>query len=833
MKTILHHLFTAGTMVCAIVGMNAGNTIDIRGTEYSVDTIFHAKIGPGTTQTHLQLENAAGSLLQVHYLTVDKSTPGVSMRVVCATDKVAGTETVRKMATRKSGNGVLYFAGTNGDFFSTQGTATNGTSIVGSPTTSCFVDREIYKTSNSNYQFSIDTAGVARVGRHNYYTGTATIGDKVTLFKGVNVSVPNNGVTIFTPRYWGSSNQEEYTGTDYECTAKLVAGDNFYAGTKFRLEVTSTPDTICDLVIPSDGFVIHGRGTSTTGCNTGARNFVKGLKVGDIVEFDNVVLYNPIAGGTLNERIVPTQVVSGNPKIVGEGQTLDTESERTDASALHPRTGIGYSQSGDSIIMMVIDGRYAYSAGVRTSQLADVMRYAGAYEAVNLDGGGSSTLYTAALGVRNHPSDGNERADGNAIFATVEAPEDNEITEIQFKDWRMIFPKYGIYTPTIFGYNKYGVLVDTDVKGYTLTCPEELGTITEGGSTFLGDGNGTHALTATYNGLTAAIPVTIDASNPPELTHTKVLLDNYREWNVEIRSLVLGEYMSVDPKALSWTSSEESVASVDANSGLVKGLKDGNTIVTGTVDDFTGAVDITVECPTDRVMAIDKNLDASSWTFAKGGVKNATLSNSDKGVAFDFTVSSTRSTYVKMSKDSLRIWSLPDAIRVRFIQSDSIVSKITIGSQPNNDRLLNREITPELKVGVENIVDLPVSEIADINNIGIYPITLSSIRFDLGPTMVTTGTTYKIEVTGIEAVYNNAPVGIEDVESDNIEKAELTIADGTISATSVAESIEIYNLAGQLISVAKDTQHIASPSAGSYIVKVTIDGKTSASKVIL
>ena len=134
---------------------------------------------------------------------------------------------------------------------------------------------------------------------------------------------------------------------------------------------------------------------------------------------------------------------------------------------------------------------------------------------------------------------------------------------------------------------------------------------------------------------------------------------------------------------------------------------------------------------------------------------------------------------------------------------------------------------------VENIVDLPVSEIADINNIGIYPITLSSIRFDLGPTMVTTGTTYKIEVTGIEAVYNNAPVGIEDVESDNIEKAELTIADGTISATSVAESIEIYNLAGQLISVAKDTQHIASPSAGSYIVKVTIDGKTSASKVIL
>lgn len=63
--------------------------IDLRGVDYTVDTLFHAKIGPGTTQTQLRLEGP--NPLNVFYLTVDVSTPGVSIRTVSGTDKVAGT----------------------------------------------------------------------------------------------------------------------------------------------------------------------------------------------------------------------------------------------------------------------------------------------------------------------------------------------------------------------------------------------------------------------------------------------------------------------------------------------------------------------------------------------------------------------------------------------------------------------------------------------------------------------------------------------------------------------------------------------------------------------
>ncbi|MDE6395670.1 MAG: phosphodiester glycosidase family protein, partial [Muribaculaceae bacterium] len=548
MKRNLLLLLAAGCIFSA----GARGTIDVKGVTYTVDTTFHAKVGPGTTQTSLELRGTSNPL-NVHYLTIDITTPGVSIRSVCATDKVAGTARTSAMAQSKSKDGVFYFAGANADFFSTSGTSSNGKSVVGTPNTSTTVEREIYKTSNSNYQFSVDTAGVARVCRLNYYTGTATIGEKVTLFKGVNVMSPNNGITIYTPRYWGSANQGDYAGNCNQVTAKLVEGDVFNAGGKFRLVVTSDPTTDGDTPVPSDGFVIHGRGTSKTGCNTGAKGFVGALKKGDVVEFDNIILTPE------GERIYPRTIVSGNPKNVGGGQTLDTEGERNDASARHPRTSIGVSEDGSKIIMMVIDGRVSYSVGVTTSMLADVMRYAGAYEAVNLDGGGSSTLYTAALGVRNNCSDGSERAVGNAVFAVLEAPEAPEVAEIAFSDWAKRVPALGLYEPVVYAYNKYGKLIDTDYKDFTLECDPAFGTIVNDGKGFMATGAGTGLLTARTASGTATIAVTIldDAEVAPK--YPEVLLrDNY-SWPVELESNVDNNIMSINPAAFSWTSGDAAV----------------------------------------------------------------------------------------------------------------------------------------------------------------------------------------------------------------------------------------------------------------------------------
>ncbi len=67
----------------------ASTTMTLQGTTYNVDTIYHMKVGPGTTETSLHLTGPAS--IKLHYLTIDKSTPGVKLRAVKGSDKVGGS----------------------------------------------------------------------------------------------------------------------------------------------------------------------------------------------------------------------------------------------------------------------------------------------------------------------------------------------------------------------------------------------------------------------------------------------------------------------------------------------------------------------------------------------------------------------------------------------------------------------------------------------------------------------------------------------------------------------------------------------------------------------
>lgn len=59
---------------------------------------------------------------------------------------------------------------------------------------------------------------------------------------------------------------------------------------------------------------------------------------------------------------------------------------------LHPRTGLGLSADGRWMLVLVVDGRRHSSQGATTAELGTWLREFGAYDAINMDGGGSSTL---------------------------------------------------------------------------------------------------------------------------------------------------------------------------------------------------------------------------------------------------------------------------------------------------------------------------------------------------------------------------------------------------------------------------------------------------------
>lgn len=83
-------------------------------------------------------------------------------------------------------------------------------------------------------------------------------------------------------------------------------------------------------------------------------------------------------------------VISGvtfGPIIVMNGQVYDV-----DSSGLNPRSAIGQRADG-AILMLVLDGRQAHSAGAKYQDLADIMIDHGAVNAINLDGGSSSSIW--------------------------------------------------------------------------------------------------------------------------------------------------------------------------------------------------------------------------------------------------------------------------------------------------------------------------------------------------------------------------------------------------------------------------------------------------------
>jgi hypothetical protein len=110
-------------------------------------------------------------------------------------------------------------------------------------------------------------------------------------------------------------------------------------------------------------------------------------------------------------------VLSGRPQLVRNGiaQTqFDCNDAITIACQRAPRTAVALTPSGNTLLLVVVNGWQSASSGLTDAELAQFLKDRGAYNAVALDGGASSTLVVnGALG--NTPSDGVERSVANHL----------------------------------------------------------------------------------------------------------------------------------------------------------------------------------------------------------------------------------------------------------------------------------------------------------------------------------------------------------------------------------------------------------------------------------
>src|SRR5687768_6690112 len=136
-------------------------------------------------------------------------------------------------------------------------------------------------------------------------------------------------------------------------------------------------------------------------------NFAFGLDRLEMIPAEAIVAPEPWMAGLLSSK--PTLVHDG---VVRED--FPPEWDICASGVRHPRTAIGLSEDQRTLYLVVIDGRTG-PVGMTCPELAVFMRDLGAHYALNLDGGGSSTMWIRGRGVVNTPSDGTPRTVANHL----------------------------------------------------------------------------------------------------------------------------------------------------------------------------------------------------------------------------------------------------------------------------------------------------------------------------------------------------------------------------------------------------------------------------------
>lgn len=342
-------------------------------------TLAERWVRPGVLYTQFEQTDRRGKI-RAHLLTIDYKTRGLKLDYT-STPKVPQTAPVTEALRRNRA-----VAGVNGDFFDI------GRS--GAPL-GLGVDRQRRlvhgRTSGWNASFWIGRKGMPMIGelpvrirmwRHpelaiDTFNSPEVPSDKIGLYNGE----------------WGRSPGWRVTAGDRFVRSVLVRNGRVVWNRGGQLPRRQRLD--------NDGWLLVARGASAPQ--------LKSLKRGTRARFGAWV---PGA---------PQMAITGNRFILQGGV-----SQVVDDREMHPRTAIGIDRDAKKLLLLVVDGRSSSSRGYTMVELAKIFTDLGAEDALNLDGGGSSTMAVRGPGgrlrVANSPSDGSVRSVPNGIEITYRQP---------------------------------------------------------------------------------------------------------------------------------------------------------------------------------------------------------------------------------------------------------------------------------------------------------------------------------------------------------------------------------------------------------------------------
>lgn len=397
--------------------------VSARAGAQRADSLSTRALAPGVT--YRRLVRSGGPWI-VHVVTVDLRRGDLTLHHVRAHDQLRTRERPSDMVKRREAAGDRVLAAVNADFFDLKsGGNENNQVIAGEWWKGVKVTESPFDTfDNAHAQFGLDSANHPLLDRFLFEGEARTAKAAFPLITLNAVPTGPEGATLYTARFGAKVPAEvarpaQESGYDPDnppgavplppvrtvAEAPLVqvgwrAGRLMFVR-RGAVRTTSGGD------IPTDGAVLVGYGRT-------ARD-VAGLGEGDTLTVSLWPIPRP-------PRAPLALLVGGWPRILRNGRNIAANSAleegtiASNAMGRHPRTAIGFSRDSATLFLVTVDGRSAKSVGMTTVELADLLIDLGAWQAMNFDGGGSTTMVVQDSVVNSPTDPTGERAVGDALL---------------------------------------------------------------------------------------------------------------------------------------------------------------------------------------------------------------------------------------------------------------------------------------------------------------------------------------------------------------------------------------------------------------------------------
>ena len=459
--------------------------------------------------------------------------------------------------------------------------------------------------------------------------------------------------------------------------------------------------------------------------------------------------------------------ISAGGEILRNGKPISTGMSISPKSR-NPRSAVGVNNEKNKLILVAVDGR-GQSVGATHDEMASILLEYGAYDAIHLDGGGSTTVALREEGERdvkivNDVSDNSPRLVPNAIGIKSSNPTGDVaslLVSIDKKGEDAIISGL-TYSLKVTGVDANKNPVDIDPNQVTFTFQNENdGTIN--GSSFICNNSGNITINATYpNGATGQTSFKVVdplSSIIPKANKTSLYVGENTPLFVEATNKD-GFSKAIDSSLVSWTVDNEDLGYIQNNTFYAK--SEGIATLTSTYNGLSASITIAIGSSPTPITSFEETRNlfmmyfpADKTVTGGAGITNSSAYDGKNSLLLSYNfkenVSTPQASYVCFEKQPIILNGSPNAIQMQ-IKGDGSGNMVKMVLKDKNNKEYVLPILDEM-----TSTDWVTANVAVPANIA-YPIKIDKIY------VATQSTTDKesgtIYIDGINAMDKRTDGGV-------------------------------------------------------------------------